>query len=177
MCKCKQDVPLKLEVGKTYLNRRGEEVKVVEEDTRCGDKFKFYDNSEPVRRSYTKEGNYLNNNISACDLIKEYKPKYITVEGHEIVRDGVYETRNGKRVDILGFYNFHNIVGTVEEDTYIKTQLKHLLHWSGTGIETNCHSKWDIMRPWVDKKPTDIIEKGTYTKQRNHCINLIPERF
>ena len=101
------------------------------------------------------------------------KPVYTTVEGHEIVRDGVYENRIGQKVVVLGFNSSRNktsipIIGYTEE------YLDQIGAWGVNGYYhyTKCNQQnndRDIMRPWVDKKPTDIIETGTYAVQRNGC--------
>lgn len=51
-----------------------------------------------------------------------------------------------------------------------------LMDWGSNGLakitaidgDIGCFKDFDLMRPWVDKKPTDIVETGTYTKQRNN---------
>ncbi len=94
----------------------------------------------------------------------ENSVKYQTVEGHEIVRDGVYETREGNKATILGFipdsfYEDRAILGFTGEPTNGKNYPEG---WKANGMSCLSHSasSLDLMRLWVDTKEDHISDEG-----------------
>ena len=86
--------------------------------------------------------------------------KYTTVEGHEIVRDGEYETRSRDKAVVLGFIQNPEtattaIVGFVGDgDNSVLQSWKSSGKLTGKSHEANeayCFGL-DLMRPWVEKK-------------------------
>lgn len=89
--------------------------------------------------------------------------KYFTIEGHEIVRDGEYETRDGSKVVVLGFCkkSDYPIRGWKE------WAFNHSLSWTMDGWTENnmigdnhIHGD-DLMRPWKQVvTDSDQVEEG-----------------
>lgn len=70
--------------------------------------------------------------------------KYTTVEGHEIVRDGEYETKRGAKAVILGFHSGcdQSMIGYIEG-------WKCVAHWYESGrYHFSLGNDFDLMRPW-----------------------------
>lgn len=81
--------------------------------------------------------------------------EYKTVEGHPIVRDGEYETRDGSKARILGFeenFRNHPVIGLVNQADVTK--------WRRTGGNCN-YEQYDLMRPWKDKLKITLLEIRT----------------
>lgn len=75
------------------------------------------------------------------------KKKYTTVNGHEIVRDGVYKTRGGQKVTVMGFVegNLSPIFGYHHDDTEAYT-------WYDKGEWVRQEKSLDdIMSPWIEE--------------------------
>ena len=74
--------------------------------------------------------------------------EYKTEEGHEIVRDGEYETRSKDKATILGFApDIKNcVIGFVVDEDGVMTQ-----SWNKKGLlNDEVYFGYDIMRPWVE---------------------------
>lgn len=82
-----------------------------------------------------------------CTCNVKYPP-FTTVEGHTIVRDGIYETRAGWKAIVFGFNKEdrnRTIVGTMPSIHYSHS-------WYSDGKDKlSGQSVHDLMRPWVDK--------------------------
>jgi hypothetical protein len=77
--------------------------------------------------------------------------EYKTIEGHPIEVGKWYETRNEKRVYVIGFNVYDNhypVVGTNENGA--------LRQWGGGGQFADANYEHDLMRPAPEKKP--VIE-------------------
>jgi len=79
--------------------------------------------------------------------------EYKTVEGHPIVRDGVYETRRGDKAVVVGFHpDRSSVLG------YVKGKSDH--RWSASGessvpgADPYYHSH-ALMRPWKEEPSED----------------------
>ncbi len=82
--------------------------------------------------------------------------KYFTTEGHPIVRDGEYETRDGEKVTVLGFTPKGQIVGYIhDEESFCFDEYS----WKSNG--SNFTSKdSDLMRPWKEKTGSILDLEG-----------------
>jgi len=99
--------------------------------------------------------------------------KYTTVEGHEIIRDGEYENRDGGKVTVLGFTDNveHSVIGVclgIAED------------WGHDGrhYDYYCnYSGYDLMRPWKEEpKRYDLKDMymGSYIGHRHNGLYRTP---
>lgn len=95
------------------------------------------------------------------EVIREMiQPKYTTVEGHEIVRDGEYETKQGAKAVVLGFHSGcdQSIIGYIEGWECVD-------HWYETGrYHFSSGSSYDLMRPWKTKEPAKEKVFNVYGK-------------
>lgn len=73
--------------------------------------------------------------------------RFTTVEGHEVKVGECYEIRDGSKVYIITVTNeeFKNIIG------YLENGLGMV--WESNGKEVEQLQFYDLMRPWVEKKP------------------------
>lgn len=83
--------------------------------------------------------------------------KYTTVEGHPIVRDGEYETRDGRKAKVIYFEeNF------IDYPVIALIARADLNQWRANGSSKNL-SQRDLMRPWVEaKKEEEKKPKNCY---------------
>ena len=94
-------------------------------------------------------------------LITEFK----TVEGHPIVRDGEYETRDGSKIKVFGFNESKLICGL-----FSKSFTPDVLNGStiinadgycrGKGEQFDREFMYDLMRPWVEEPEAVDKEDG-----------------
>lgn len=179
MCSCCKETKLCLEVGKTYLNRMGEKITILENSIN-----KSYPFKDKEDYDYTVSGSYYDTGeindldliseykepTSIIDLVSEVKPKYTTVEGHEIIIDSFYELRNSEKVKVCELSEFIKYFKVNTLGATLQGIGKNGIH-----NPCNCYPAGDIMRPWVEKKPSDIVETGRYIKRRDNQYIYSPE--
>lgn len=93
---------------------------------------------------------------------EEKKMKYTTVEGHEVVRDGEYETRDGSKAVALGFDSSQvtSIAGHIIVGDIPSHKDRILQWWFTSGIADSELDGCDLMRPWKEEKKEE--EKKRY---------------
>lgn len=85
----KEENTITVSVGKSYLNKNGEQVVIILKDSKPNSKFPFISDKG---HTYTENGRYYFNEISEHDLVGDYKPvnlklgrKYVCQNGNVVL--------------------------------------------------------------------------------------------